>query len=132
MAPEILLEHCYDPSADLWSIGVILYESLFGFAPYRSKTIEELMQKITSKQKIDFLKQIKLSTNCRDFLTRLLVHDPKDRISFIDFFQHEFLDLNHEPTDEVATIIQFFKFKFNCFFYRTFTKPSVYLRKPLS
>lgn len=101
MAPEILLEQCYDPSADLWSIGVILHECLFGFAPYRSKNIEELMQKIKTRQPITISKQSKLSSACRNFLTGLLVHDPKKRMSFETFFKHEFLDLEHEPTDEV-------------------------------
>lgn len=37
MAPEIILKRKYDPRADLWSIGVILYECLFGKAPYSSR-----------------------------------------------------------------------------------------------
>lgn len=105
MAPEILLKNCYNPSADLWSIGVILYECLFGQAPYRSKSIEELMRKIVAKQKIDIPKTAALSASCQNLLVRLLVHEPKNRISFDDFFGHEFLDLQHEPTDEVHPCI---------------------------
>jgi serine/threonine-protein kinase ULK/ATG1 len=100
MAPEILLKKCYDPSADLWSIGVILYECLFGKAPYSSKTLQELLDKIVNQQRIEIPKHSKISKECEDLLTRLLQHDPKTRISFEDFFNHEFIDLKHAPNDE--------------------------------
>ena len=46
MAPEILLQKSYDASVDLWSVGVILFECLFGRAPYSSKNLAELVDKI--------------------------------------------------------------------------------------
>ncbi|XP_037028807.1 serine/threonine-protein kinase ULK3-like isoform X2 [Bradysia coprophila] len=100
MAPEILLDRCYDQSADLWSIGVILYECLFGSAPYSSKSIEELMDKIQKKKKIEIPKTKTITSTCEDLLARLLVHDPKQRISFTNFFEHEFLNLRYKDNDE--------------------------------
>lgn len=97
MAPEILLERRYDPSADLWSIGCILYECLFGAAPYRSVSMDELLNKIKTKAKICIpptkSEAVKISAVCSDILRRLLVHEPKNRISFDEFFAHPFLDL---------------------------------------
>lgn len=107
MAPEILLERRYDPSADLWSIGCILYECLFGWAPYRSKSLEELLQKVQAKQPIDMSGAAKLSAACEDLLARLLVHDPARRIAFGEFFEHTFLDMEHEPTSEVRSVKYF-------------------------
>ena len=46
MAPEIFLSDQYDAKADLWSIGVILYEAVFGKAPFSSDTLEQLVMKI--------------------------------------------------------------------------------------
>ena len=46
MAPEIFLSDQYDAKADLWSIGVILYEAVFGKAPFSSDTLEQLVVKI--------------------------------------------------------------------------------------
>ena len=42
MAPEMLLKRKYDAKVDIWSVGIILYEALFGKAPYKSETIEEV------------------------------------------------------------------------------------------
>lgn len=41
-----------------------------------------------------------VSQQCKDLLTSLLKHDPNERISFDDFFAHDFLDLAHTPTKE--------------------------------
>lgn len=49
MAPEILLKKKYDARVDLWSVGVIMYECLFGRAPYSSSNFRELAEKIKSQ-----------------------------------------------------------------------------------
>lgn len=100
MAPEIILKRKYDPRADLWSIGVILYECLFGKAPYSSKTMEELLEKVKALQKIEIPTNSKISSECEDLLTRLLQHDPDERITFEEFFNHDFVDLKHAASDE--------------------------------
>lgn len=105
MAPEILLKHSYNPSADLWSIGVILYECIFGSAPYRSKSMDELLDKIKNRQKIVIAAAAKISQECRDMMMRLLIHEPDKRLPFSEFFEHKFLDLKHAATDEVSTFI---------------------------
>ncbi|KAJ3351588.1 Serine/threonine-protein kinase [Allomyces javanicus] len=46
MAPEILRYEKYDQKADLWSVGVILYELWFGRVPYRAQNHIELLRKI--------------------------------------------------------------------------------------
>lgn len=100
MAPEILLKHCYDATADLYSIGVILYECLFGKAPYSSPTLMELLEKIRTNRRIEIPKSQQVSPECEDLLSRLLQRSPNDRITFEEFFRHAFLDLEHAPTEE--------------------------------
>lgn len=100
MGPEIILTKKYDARADLWSIGIILYECLFGNAPYSSSSLEELLEKVKNQQKIDIPGNSKISHECEDLLHRLLQHDPNKRISFQEFFNHDFVDLKHTPNDE--------------------------------
>jgi len=49
MAPEILLGEPYSFSADIWSLGVCLYEMLFGRCPYEDVTIPRLMYQIQNQ-----------------------------------------------------------------------------------
>ncbi|XP_052746415.1 serine/threonine-protein kinase ULK3 isoform X4 [Bicyclus anynana] len=58
MAPEMLLGE-YDARVDLWSVGVIMYECLFGRAPYSSATFAELMDKIQRQAPIEAVALIK-------------------------------------------------------------------------
>ncbi len=98
MAVEMFCSDTYDASVDLWSVGVILHETLFGYAPFASKTFEELELKILSKDPIMIPNDPPISPQCHDLLTRLLQRDPSQRISFDAFFKHEFIDLAHAPT----------------------------------
>jgi serine/threonine protein kinase len=43
MAPEILKGEVYTIKADIWSLGVVLYEMLFGFCPFEEKSIAKLL-----------------------------------------------------------------------------------------
>ncbi|XP_050445773.1 serine/threonine-protein kinase ULK3 [Cataglyphis hispanica] len=100
MAPEMLLKHKYDARVDLWSVGVIMYECLFGKAPYSSSSFQELAEKIKDSQPIEIPKAAHVSAMCKDLLMALLKHNPADRITYNEFFAHEFLDLEHAPTKE--------------------------------
>ena len=104
MAPEMILKKRYDAKVDLWSTGVILYECLFGKAPYKSTTVDELMSKIAENAAIVVPDSPSISENCHDLLTRCLTRDPSHRISYEEFFQHGFLDLEHMPSDQVRSL----------------------------
>ncbi|OCT89445.1 hypothetical protein XELAEV_18018066mg [Xenopus laevis] len=100
MAPEMVCSKHYDARVDLWSVGVILYEALFGKAPFASKSFSELEEKILSHKTIELPTRARLSPECRDLLQQLLQRDPDKRISFIEFFAHLFVDLEHMPSAE--------------------------------
>lgn len=101
MAPEFFNASEYDARVDLWSIGVILYQCLFGCTPYQCTSTDDIICKFKKKQiHISIPTKPKISANCRDLLKRLLQFDPKVRISFDAFFHHPFLDLEHMPSSE--------------------------------
>ncbi|XP_015728256.1 serine/threonine-protein kinase ULK3 isoform X3 [Coturnix japonica] len=100
MAPEMVCCQQYDARVDLWSVGVILYEALFGRPPFASRSFAELEEKIRSERAIELPSRPPLSPECRDLLQRLLERDPLKRISFEEFFAHPFVDMEHVPGPE--------------------------------
>uniref|UniRef100_A0A3B3X2W7 Serine/threonine-protein kinase ULK3 n=1 Tax=Poecilia mexicana TaxID=48701 RepID=A0A3B3X2W7_9TELE len=100
MAPEMVCRRQYDSRVDLWSVGVILYEALFGRAPFASKSYAELEEKIRSNQPVELPPGARVSKDCRDLLLRLLERNPDARITFEEFFTHPFLDMEHMPSAE--------------------------------
>lgn len=48
MAPEVLRGQNYTTKADIWSLGVVLYQMLFGICPYQSKSIAMLISTISN------------------------------------------------------------------------------------
>jgi len=94
MAPEIMKNKTYNSKVDLWSCGVILFEMLFGKTPFTAKNHYELIQKI-NKHSISIPSQFNISVNCKDILSKLLIKDPKKRISWEKFFSHPFVNLQH-------------------------------------
>jgi len=41
MAPEIFQQKPYDFSTDIWTLGILLYEMIHGYSPFRAKDIED-------------------------------------------------------------------------------------------
>ncbi|NXU44731.1 ULK3 kinase, partial [Drymodes brunneopygia] len=100
MAPEMVCRQQYDARVDLWSVGVILYEALFGKPPFASRSFAELEEKIRSNRAVELPSRPQLSLECRDLLGQLLERDPHKRISFEGFFAHPFVDMEHVPGPE--------------------------------
>ncbi|KAK4298958.1 hypothetical protein Pmani_028731 [Petrolisthes manimaculis] len=106
MAPEIILKHQYDAKVDIWSVGVILYECLFGKAPYSSKTLDQLIEKIKTDKPIEVPYGTNVSSACRDLLQTCLERDVCKRIDFEAFFKHPFVDVEHAPGPQSLTKAQ--------------------------
>lgn len=54
MAPEVLDHRRYNSKADLWSIGVLLYEMICGTLPFQARNAIELLHLIKSSTGITF------------------------------------------------------------------------------
>tara|TARA_Y100000590_G_scaffold348188_1_gene399089 strand:- start:1953 stop:3278 length:1326 start_codon:yes stop_codon:yes gene_type:complete len=93
MAPEILVKKAYNNKSDLWSVGVIFYELLFSKTPFRANNMLDLMNKVKRNEVIIPIEyNTILSNECKDLLFRLLKKNPKNRINWEDFFNHEWFN----------------------------------------
>eukprot|EP01087_Luapelamoeba_hula_P006394 TRINITY_DN1647_c0_g2_i1.p1 TRINITY_DN1647_c0_g2~~TRINITY_DN1647_c0_g2_i1.p1 ORF type:complete len:681 (-),score=87.06 TRINITY_DN1647_c0_g2_i1:168-2210(-) len=87
MAPEVLRNIKYTEKADLWSVGVIIYQLLTGRLPYRGTTYLELMTHI-DKGRVVWPADLEVSPDMKDLVISLLKKDPTLRISWPEFFSH--------------------------------------------
>ncbi len=76
MAPELLNStgNSYNSKADLWSIGVCFFQTLFGKTPFNAKNYEDLKNKVRTQSgtKLRFPRNVPISEECRDLLISLL------------------------------------------------------------
>lgn len=92
MAPEILRYEKYDAKADLWSVGTVLYEMVTAKPPFRAANHVELLRKIEkTSDVIKFGDDILVSDAMKKLIRSLLKRDPKERVSFPDFFDNEII-----------------------------------------
>lgn len=98
IAPEILLRHRYGVNCDWWSVGVIMYEMLYGIPPFYSQDPSSTCHKITHwKDCLRFPSDRGVPDVAVDFM-RGLMCDPADRMDFEEIRRHPFfdgLDLEH-------------------------------------
>ncbi|KAL3531058.1 hypothetical protein ACH5RR_010380 [Cinchona calisaya] len=86
VAPEILLGNGHDFSVDWWCFGVMLYEMLYGMTPFKGSNRKETFSRILSKDP----ELVGEPTPLRDLIRKLLVKDPKKRISVDEIKGHDF------------------------------------------
>ncbi|XP_039270957.2 serine/threonine-protein kinase ULK1-like [Styela clava] len=91
MAPEVIMSKQYNAKADLWSIGTIIYQCVVGKAPFQANTPQELRYFYEQTRKVEPKIPPGTSPTLRDLLLKLLKRNVKERINFLDFFNHEFL-----------------------------------------
>ncbi|XP_074885492.1 serine/threonine-protein kinase 36 [Buteo buteo] len=88
MSPELVEERPYDHTADLWSVGCILYELFVGTPPFYTSSIFQLVNLIV-KDPIKWPTAI--SPVFKSFLQGLLMKDPRQRLSWPELLSHPFI-----------------------------------------
>lgn len=88
MAPEMLFHSCYDYRIDLWALGVLLYEMVHGFAPFRGDSVSEVKERML---KGSYELSDSLSESLKQLVTEMLKFDPEERIALKDILSHQWV-----------------------------------------
>lgn len=87
-APEILSGQNYTKSADIWSLGIILYAILQGYLPFYNSNINMLAIIICSNEPY-FTSS--MDPSARDLIIKMLIKDPEQRITLNEIKEHPFV-----------------------------------------
>ncbi|KAL6463670.1 hypothetical protein MHYP_G00280610 [Metynnis hypsauchen] len=89
-APEILRGCAYGPEVDMWSVGVITYILLCGFEPFFDDRGDQYMFKRILNCEYEFVSPWwdNVSLNAKDLVKKLIVQDPKKRLTTLQALQH--------------------------------------------
>lgn len=96
MAPEIIREKPYSKSIDVWSLGVLLYELIHSYSPFRLKK-NQIAQPEQADPSLEVLKNIlkhhytidkDVSESCKELLKDLLNPQDDARIVIEAVFKH--------------------------------------------
>ncbi|XP_060849474.1 death-associated protein kinase related-like isoform X2 [Rhopalosiphum padi] len=92
VAPEILHYEPITLAADMWSLGVTTYALLTGFSPFGGDTDQETFCNISNAD-IDFPDELfeDVSEEAVDFIRKLLVKDPRERLTAKECLKHPWL-----------------------------------------
>ena len=114
VAPEVIESTGYDTSADMWSVGVLIYTWMSGIFPFsvadkdvQSKTgagagtahHRDLLYSKISEGKYSEAHLDKVSVAAKDFIRRLLVRSPKERMTAEQALQHPWISCASPASD---------------------------------
>ena len=91
MAPEIFLDQGYKGfSADIWSLGILLYAFVQGTVPFRAQSLPELQDKVEAGV-FNFSQKVPVSSNLKKLIRSMVTVNPFERISIPGILSHPWM-----------------------------------------
>lgn len=99
LPPEIVSETGHNTGADIWCLGILLFEMLTGSTPFNSKGRDQMMSNITNaKAKFPH----SMPPLAKDLISKMIEKDPNKRISAKEIKAHAWLS-QHKPIRETIS-----------------------------
>ena len=121
IAPEVLRQK-YNEKCDTWSVGVILFMTLAGFAPFDGDNDEEIIRRIKlGKYNKNDQRYVKHSQEVKDLVSKLLEKNIDKRLSAKEALNHPWFEkyggrnlfCNFKPEEIRPYIDNLFNYKYN-------------------
>jgi len=93
LPPEMVEGREHDEKVDIWSLGVLLYEFLFGGPPFEAEGHTATYRRI-ARVDLHFPRQPVVDEGAKDLIRRLLVKDPNQRMKLADVSKHPWVVAN--------------------------------------
>ena len=81
VSPEVLGDKPAEFGADIWALGIMIYQMFYGKTPFKERTNYLIFRKI-EQLKIDFDEddKIQIPEEAKDLISKILVKDPSKRL----------------------------------------------------
>ncbi|CAD8100213.1 unnamed protein product [Paramecium sonneborni] len=86
MAPEMLKNQPYSFTLDIWCLGILLFELIHGFAPFKGRNENEKCHNIVKMTPIEY--DLQISPEAKTLIQGILKHNPNERLSMNQIFDH--------------------------------------------
>lgn len=103
VAPEVLQKLPYGKECDFWAIGIVTYILLCGAPPFQEENDYDLYDKIINCN-YDFDDEIfdDVSVEAKDFVSKILVADPKERLTCESMLSHPWMTKEHLSENKLS------------------------------
>ncbi|XP_057303439.1 myosin light chain kinase, smooth muscle-like isoform X2 [Hydractinia symbiolongicarpus] len=96
-APELLNFEPVLPGSDMWSVGVITYIMLSGISPFFYEDESKVVMSVQNvKWKFDEDAFENVSSNAKDFIKKIFVRIPEQRLTAVGALKHPWLSKDYE------------------------------------
>jgi len=96
LPPEMVEGRAHDKTADIWSVGILLYEFLVGRPPFETQSYNSTYDKI---MRCEYGFPDHVTQGARDLITKILKKDPRARLPLDEIVTHPWI-LQHVPVDK--------------------------------
>ncbi|KAI8621193.1 kinase-like domain-containing protein [Chytriomyces sp. MP71] len=94
ISPEIVSRLPYGLSSDLWSLGCLMVTILTGKPPFDSQAVKSTLDKVA---RVEYYLPDSISHDARDLIGKLLMKDPKKRLTLRDILNHRWFSYPRLP-----------------------------------
>ncbi|CAD8202537.1 unnamed protein product [Paramecium pentaurelia] len=91
VAPQLYLDNRFSNSADIFSLGIIIYELIFGGLPYVANTQLQIKKALRNLEKVPVTvnrEWPEMTYEFADLIEQMLKFHEKDRVSWEELFKH--------------------------------------------
>ena len=104
VAPEVLMQLPYGKECDFWSIGVVAFILLCGSPPFYEEDNFALFEQIKKcKYEFDADTWQNVSKEAKDFISKILVADPKTRLDAAGLMNHPWMQKDLSGAKKLAS-----------------------------
>ncbi|RCK54940.1 Serine/threonine-protein kinase nrc-2 [Candida viswanathii] len=79
IAPEVIRGKGHTSAVDWWTLGIFIYEMLYGTTPFKGQDRKKTFANVLKKE-VKFLDTQTVSSNCRNIIKKLLIKDEEKRL----------------------------------------------------